>query len=451
MGLIQHRIGRYQDALDCFNKSLETEPNNIENLNNAALCLSNMGRFKEAIALLKKAIGLDKDAAYLFSNLGLQYRQADDLESAILMFKIALELKEDAKAWTMLGGCYGDLRNFSEAKECFEKAVTLDWDFAPPHIDLAHLYHLTGRTREGWIEYEWRDKVYDQLKIWDMIYDPVKKWSGQPGKTIMVHTEQGSGDAIHFARYLPFIEGKVIVHCSEALAPLFKQYETYTVDPVTIPIRMAQDPNFKLPQHDWHCSIMSLPYLLYEPPAPTSYLTVDKKISLSDYSDYFKVGIAWAGNPQHPNDSYRSCYLKWFEPISQIKGVKLFSLVKDTRPRAYRFNPTPIDLAEGAENMRVVDMAPMMETFEDTAAIINELDLVISVDTVVLHLAGALGKPVWGLLPWNNDWRWGLDSDKTIWYESMVLFRQSKKGDWKPVFEQITNKLKEKIYGRGSC
>jgi hypothetical protein len=208
----------------------------------------------------------------------------------------------------------------------------------------------------------------------------------------------------------------------------------YTADPLKI---TKED----LPPHDCHCSIMSLPYLLGKRIPTERYLVSLKQIDLGGYSDSFKIGIVWAGNPQHPNDAKRSCRLANFRGIHDLPSVKLFSLVKDTRPRIYRLNPNPIDLTDGTDDMKIVDMAPLMNTFADTAAIINSLDLVISVDTAVLHLAGAMGKPTWALLPWSCDWRWLQSGNETIWYPSVRIFRQTQPGDWNSVFSQLEKEI----------
>jgi hypothetical protein len=189
---------------------------------------------------------------------------------------------------------------------------------------------------------------------------------------------------------------------------------------------------------------MSLPHILnldYIPNEP--YIFISEKIKIEKYNDKIKIGIVWAGNPEHSNDRKRSCELKMFKGIHDLNNVKLFSLMKDTRKRAYNDQNKPIDLTEGSENMQIVDFSEQIKSFHDTALIINSLDIIIGVDTSVLHLAGAMGKPCCLLLSKNNDWRWKSEGETTIWYPSMKLFRQEKNGDWSSVFEKVEKYIKK--------
>lgn len=437
LGLVKHNMGQFADAIGLFKRSLEIEPENPENYNNIGLCYSGVGQFDEAISALHKAIELNPCACF-YSNLGLQYRHKEDLDRAIQSFQKALALSETETTWGMLGGCYGEKLQLEEAEECFKKAIAIKPSFAGAHVDLANVYHLQGRWDEAWKEYEWRHEVFEQLKVWKTLYDVDKLWRGEPlnGKKILIHHEQGQGDTINFFRYVKLLDGDVTVHCTKELAPLLERYvKVFVAEPTEI--STAQ-----LPEHDCHCSIMSLPYLLRGPIPSEPYLEAPHKIALDTYSDFFKIGIVWAGNPQHPNDARRSCRLANFRGIHDIPNVKLFSLVKDVRPRMYRFKPDPVDLTEGSNDMKIVDMAPLMDNFADTAAIIDSLDLVVSVDTAALHLAGAMGKPAYALLPWNCDWRWSQTGDTTVWYLSVRIIRQDRPGDWTSVFSNLERKLK---------
>lgn len=440
LALTQYALGDFNSAIINFQKSLKQYPDDAENLNNLGLCYSGLGQFDEAINCIKKSLKL-KPTSSVYSNLGLQYKHKKNYKKAISLFHKSLSLKSDASTWGMLGGCYGDLRELDEAKKCFLTALEINPNFAQAHLDLSHVYQLQGEYDKSWNEYQWRFEVFEQLKVWKEIYEPDKLWTGQSleKKRIIIHGEQGHGDCIHFFRYLKFLNGYKIIHCSQALKTLFEPYvdEIYTVDPT-----LVRNNKLDLPQHDYHCSIMSLPHILNNPVIPNDpYIECDKKLDLQDYTNYFKIGIVWAGNPQHPNDCNRSCKLNLFKEIHDLPNVKLFSLMKDLRPRAYRFHPEPIDLTENTENMRIVDMSSHIDSFKDTATIINSLDLVITVDSAILHLCGSMGKKTWALIPWNNDWRWGLNSKKTIWYPSVTLFRQKKLGNWKDVFEKMNKKL----------
>ena len=446
LGMIHHESKNYNQSIDFFKKVLLIEPNNYENLNNLSLSYSEKGQFEDSIECLKKAIKIKPTCAFLYSNLGLQYKQLEDYENAIKYLKKSLEIEETEIGWSMLGGCYGEQQLLDEAEKCFLKSLEIKQDFAPAHVDLSNVYLTRGDFEKAWKEYEYRYEVFDQLKVWLDLYDEKKRWTGQSleNKTIILHGEQGSGDTIQFARYISLLKNcRIIMHCSKNLSPIFKNIVDvfFTKEPTEI---KRED----LPEHDYQCSVISLPFILGTKEIPKTNIEINERFDLSEYDNFFKIGISWAGNPQHPNDARRSLYLKNFQKIHDLSGVKLFSLVKDTRQRVYRFMDDPIDLTKGSEEMKIVDFSSVINDFYDTAKIINSLDLVISVDTSVLHLAGSLGKESWALLPQNCDWRWGQTGIKSEWYPSIKIFRQDENKDWKNVFcnvyKELTDILKQK-------
>ena len=284
------------------------------------------------------------------------------------------------------------------------------------------------------------------MKVWKKIYNPSKRWHGEDlsGKRLIVHTEQGHGDSIHFIRYLKPLKEKgahIILHCNDSLKGIFEGLvdEFFTTEPEKI--GSWEDGN-SLPKYDYFVPLLSLPHELGSIFTYPSYIRVRRKFDLSNYSGMNKVGIVWAGNPQHPNDQQRSCKLNMFRGIGNLPNVKLFSLMKDTRKRAYLHQKEPIDLTEDSDDMKVVNLGEYINDFEDTAAIINSLDLVVGVDTSVLHLAGAMGKPCLLLLPWNPDWRWEAEGESTIWYGRMHIVRQKIKNDWNSAFEEAEKMVK---------
>lgn len=446
LGLTKYALQNYDDSIKYFSIILDKTPDDYEALNNIALAYGSLGNFDLSIEFLCKALKI-KNTSSVHSNLGVQFRNKENLHQAIYHFEQASRFSESnediANAQAMIAGCYGELKDLKNAEKYLQSALNLNDNLAGAHLDLANIYQLQGKWSKSWKEYEYRHDVFEQLKIWKIIYSPEKQWKGESleGKTIIVHGEQGHGDCIHFFRYIKFLKGKVILHCSEILKTLFEPYvhEIFTTDPVAI------KNTHEIPEHDYHCSIMSLPFILKNPFIPTvPYLEVHESLDISEYANYLKIGIVWTGNPQHPNDRFRSCYLNQFKEIHDLPNVKLFSLVKDTRARIYRFSKEPIDYTVKSENMKIIDMSEMIHCFKDTARIMNSLDLIISVDTSCLHLAGALNIPTFGLLPWNNDWRWGLTDEFSVWYPTIKLFRQDKKGDWSPTFKEIKDEIVDK-------
>jgi tetratricopeptide (TPR) repeat protein len=379
----------------------------------------------------------------------LQYRLLNQNNNAIKCLLKANEIQETDITWTMLGGCYAEMKDYKKAEQCFLKALEINPNFDGAHMDLATVYHMAGQTERAWPFYEHRVNVYPQLQIFKKIYEPNKKWNGTiyPKMRLLIHAEQGFGDTIQFSRYLPLLKEKgiyTIFHCDESLAELISPLvdELYLTDPVSMPTYADRD-KFEIPTYDYHCSLLSLPFLLNNPKIPNPpYLKTNDKFNFDVYKNNYKIGLIWAGNPMHPNDENRSCYLKYFRPLQEISNVKLFSLMKDIRPRKYKHKADLVDYAEDTNDMHIIDLGPYLNNFIDTARIIEGLDLVVSVDSAVLHLAGALNKKAYALISYDNDWRWQTSGTDSIWYPSIKLFRQEQKGDWETPINKIVENLK---------
>lgn len=450
LGLLRHKQQKYQEARELFDRAITLEPGNYENHNNKALCLSGMGKYHESIECLIMARELRPDLDFIHANLGLQQRSAGMINEAIGSFNAALKIKETCETYSMLGGCYGELRDLAMAEHFFREALRLNPDFAGAHVDLASIHQFRGEWAQSWAHYEKRFDLYEQSKFWNLVLDPSKRLRANEdisGKRVFVHPEQGTGDVIHFYRYISGLRSRgayVILHCWESLRSLLEGGvdEVYTREPSSMP---AFSEISDLPKHDAICSIVSLPYVLGSGRIPAApYLKSVEAFDSSSYSDSrLKVGIVWAGNPQHPNDKFRSCHLSMFKCIHDIPGVKLFNLQRDMRPRMYRFSNDSVDLTEGAEGMRIVDVSEFQTDYGKTAALVQAMDLVVTVDTSVLHLAGAMGKRTFALLSRNCDWRWRMSGDTTEWYDSVVLFRQDEINEWGPVFEKVKTEVEK--------
>jgi hypothetical protein len=271
-------------------------------------------------------------------------------------------------------------------------------------------------------------------------------WDGRPleGRTLLLHAEQGFGDAIQFIRYLPLAAergGRIIIECQAQLQRLFQ------INAGGSQIVASGQP---MPDFDSHCPLLSLPWVfgttLASVPDIVPYLRADAenvgswRQRLAEHSQVVKVGLVWSGNPAHKNDRCRSMTLARLAPLAQTRGVRFFSLQKGEAATEAR-TPPP--------GMELIDWTEELTDFADTAALIAHLDLVIAVDTAVAHLAGAMGKPVWTLLPFVPDWRWLLEREDSPWYPSMRLFRQPFWGDWDSVIERVADELSNWIKNRG--
>jgi hypothetical protein len=302
-------------------------------------------------------------------------------------------------------------------------------------------------------------------------FDQKKLWNGEAdinGKRVLIYGEQGMGDIIQFSRYCKDLKARgatVIMQVPECMAAILGRLDG--VDEVNTH-DIFTNTGTGLGEYDYQFSLMSAPHLLktesldgspYIKPATTAFRDHMK----AEYPDTFNVAVVWAGNPAHPHDQRRSIPLKHFKPLHDVEGVRLFSLQMDVRKRQYgstvrnmsaeqagvkdscmeRFlaQRDVVDYCEGCEDMKLVDLTKMIQSFEDTATILHGVDLVICCDTATGHLAGAMGVPVWMMIPFNPDWRWTLTGETTPWYDSMRLFRQKDRDSWQELMERVSKEL----------
>ncbi|MFV1977194.1 MAG: glycosyltransferase family 9 protein, partial [Candidatus Scalindua sp.] len=310
-------------------------------------------------------------------------------------------------------------------------------DFALAHVNISFVLLLTENFKQGWQEYEWRLRIKGRTP--KTLLKPLWDGSSLNGKSILVYTEQGFGDSIQFVRYLPMVKaqnGRVIVECQQSLCRLLKNCDG--IDEIIEKTHNDEAPM----QIDVHVPLLSLAgifdvnmdsissYVPYIKPDP---VLVSEWNTILDHDSNFKVGIVWASDPKNKNIYHKkSCKLNDFESISGIPGLSFYSLQK---------GPASAEVHNSPKGMKIISLDNELNDFADTAAVIANLDLVISVDTAVAHLTGAIGKPVWTLLPFASDWRWLLKHKDSPWYPSMRLFRQYQPGDWGGVFDKVKQAL----------
>jgi len=335
-----------------------------------------------------------------------------------------------------LGIALNDKGQSDEAVAAYWQAVAIDPDLPASQWNLALALLVRGDFAQGWGKYEWRRKCADiGCARPDIIQ---QQWHGEPleGRTILLHAEQGFGDTIQFMRYLPLVVqcgGRVIVECQSELQRLLK------IMAPDIPIIARGQP---LPDFDLQCPLLSVPKAmgttLATIPAHVPYLRADAqdmqawRNRLADHGHCMKVGLIWAGNPRHKNDRNRSMKLAHFAHLAQVQGVQFYNLQKGEAAAEAKTFPL---------GMALIDWTDELKDFADTAGLIANLDLVIAVDTAVAHLAGAMGKPVWTLLPFCPDWRWLRGREDSPWYPTMRLFRQPANGDWNSVMKRVAEAL----------
>lgn len=436
----------YAQAVACYQQALALEPTNVYVLNNMAPALLQMGHFEEAEQACRKALLLRNDLAELHYNLGRALAKQERFEGAIEAYRQALQrAPQMAEAHNMLGNALRACGQVAEAERSYRQAVKLRPVGAEFHVNLALICMLQGNYPEGLPEFEWR------LQLPSMGSPPlpqVPRWQGEPleGRTLLVRFEGGFGDTIHFMRYLSPLRAlgaHVVLECQPELATLL----AWCADAEQV--IAANRPELPRVPYDLYVFLLSLPCYLWKDHGPLSqkvpYIFPPPKAHrlwkerLGGQEGGLKVGIVWAGSPSYPNDRRRSCPFELFLDLALRLPASFYSLQK----------------GEAADQARallakahVYDLAPYLNDFADTAAAIACLDLVVSVDTSVAHLAGAMGKPVWLLLPFAADWRWGVEGATTIWYPTMRLFRQKRFGVWETVFEEVSRHLTKAKAGK---
>lgn len=504
LGTIAHRDGKSERAIELLRRAIEINPQSAALHADLGSLYRRSGRLEEAAASLEQACLLQPDSYLAHVNLGDVFNAMGKVDEAITRYQQALQLRppdalasfhlatycwqhkrvdaaeanyRDAirikpdfpEALNNLGivvqlqaVCKGIPRLLDEAIDLFQRSVAIHPEEVGTHWNLARALLLAGRLEQGWREFEWR--VYHRpLGIWRDFAEPMWDGSNLTGRTLLLYTEGGFGDALHFIRYAPMVAGRggqVILECQPELKTLLASVPG--LDRIVVR-------GEALPRFDVRLPLQSLPLIfgttLENIPADVPYLKVDgarlvcwqRKLAASEKQTVesqtpscsgpsltihgprpaahcLKVGLVWAGRPKSGKDIYNDTVipLEKFAPLAQVKGVTFYSLQKGEAANEIQHAPAALKL---------VDWTSELTDFSETAALVSQLDLVISVDTSMVHLAGALGKPIWVLLPVLPDFRWLLEREDSPWYPTMRLFRQKTVGDWDGVMQRVTEEL----------
>ena len=424
---------RDAEALVPLERALEIAPGNADIHNSIGVLLRRLKRYTEAIPHLKAAAEAHPDQPGIVTNLANAYRADHRLVEATEAYERAL-LQDDtfAEAYAGLGTTHRMAGRLEDAKIMLDRALTLNANHADARFSRALLYLEQGNFPFGFADYEhrWSSSDFPGRSI------AGAEWRGEDlnGKTILVHAEQGFGDTIQFARYVPILAArgaKVVFYAQPELIPLITELRG-VADAIPAESR-------EVPAYDYYVAVMSLPYHFGTLPetipsevpylSPMGTLPTDLERLLPRTSDTFRVGLVWAGRTNHTNDRHRSCGSNDLRPLLELPGVTYFSLQKEPREDDGNF-------LDG-----IVDLAPHLTNFSVTAIVMDRLDLIVCVDTAPAHLAGALGRPVWLMLPHRGEWRWALAQDSSPWYPSMRIFRQSSPDDWKTLVENLKSEL----------
>jgi tetratricopeptide (TPR) repeat protein len=434
-------LKRIDEALASYERASALKPDYADPLSNRGHALFELGRAEEALACLDRALALAPGHAQAHNNRGNALCALERPEEALASYERAVALApRDAQALANRGSVLCELRRTAQALASFEQALALDPGHAGAHWNEALCRLRVGDFEAGLPKYEWR---WEQEKFKGFKRDFEQPlWLGKDslrGKSILLHAEQGLGDAIQFCRYAPRVAALGATVLMEVQPELVSLLESLG----GVHRLLARDE--PLPAFDFHCPLLSLPLAfgtrLETIPREVPYLGVPVAAAgqwrekLAPHAG-FRIGIGWQGNPAHHRDRSRSFALERFSGVARVPGVRLFSLQKGAGAE---------QVAQAASQFPIVDLSGLLDCFLTTAAIMKNLDLVIACDTAVAHLAGALGVPVWVAIPFLPDWRWQFDREDSPWYPTMRLFRQRVAGDWTGVFGEIEAALRQRL------
>jgi tetratricopeptide (TPR) repeat protein len=429
LGILRRLEGRPEEAAASLETALALTPGDAEAWNELGATHLDRREIEDAVAAFRQAVALRPAYVEALTNLGAALRRARRLDGAEEAYGEALRhAPERAETHANLGVLRMSQGRVDEAILSFDRAIALRPGYGDALWNRANALLLRGDFARGWDEYEarWQRKEATPRDF------PAPAWEGESlaGRTLLVHAEQGLGDTIQFVRYLLLLEGRaarIVLEVQEELAELLSGLPG--VDAIVARGKA-------LPAFDAHAALLSLPRILRTRldtiPAGVRYLAADPALERAwgdrlGPKDGVRIGLVWAGNPKHSNDHNRSAPAAFLPAIAGSAGCRFFSLQMGERRRDL--------LQPGCRG--IVDLAPLLRSFADTAAALTQMDLCIAVDTSVAHLAGALGRPTWVALPFTPDWRWLMGRDDSPWYPTMRLFRQTAPGDWNSVTDAI--------------
>ncbi len=427
---------QFDEAKRLCEQALKLDPARVETYCTLAVVLTEMKDLAGAVEVLQRAAALEADSPLVALALGTYFAKCGDLAAAEASYRRAVKLDPNTSLTHFrLGATLSQLGDRAGARESYERAFALNPQSHEiiSHIGLLHL--AEGNFALGWSEYEHRDSARQARRNFSQ-----PQWKGEPlnGARIFLHAEQGIGDTLQSIRYIPLVSargGRILLGIQTRLRRLLAGTEG-----VWRFVYEGETP----PEFDFHCPLLSLPLAFgtdlnsipgkipYVHPAPELVEFWKKRLQ----ENPFCIGVVWGGNPKHPYELWRSIKLDQLAPLTKLSGTTFYSL---------QMGPPAQELKGVGSRVKIIDLQSGQRDFADTAAIVANLDLVISIDTSVAHLAGAMGKPVWILLHKSPDWRWLLERDDSPWYPTARLFRQSTLGNWQDVLTRVELELRDMV------
>jgi tetratricopeptide (TPR) repeat protein len=438
LGKAYHGLGMLKEALEYFSQSVLHTPNKVEALCDQGTILSAMHRPEESLSSYDTALRVNPEHADTWCYRGNALKQTGRYDEALLSYSKAIQINpQHGIAWSNRGILLSALKRNKEALLDYERALIINPDHADAHFNRSICRLATGDFENGWQEHEWRFDIENYKGIKRLFTQPL--WLGQhniEGKTILIYSEQGLGDTIQFSRYTSLIASLGASVLLEVQSPLISLLRN--LGGVSKVINKGD----ALPDFDFHCPLLSLPLAFKTEmetiPSRVPYITHDTVLA-DHYQTVLegisgpRIGIVWSGTDLGNNDWSRSVPLVKFLNFASTNLPTLISLQKEARAQ---------DQSILESNKAILHFGDKLLDFSDTAALISCMDIIITIDTSVAHLAGAMNKPVFILLPYSADWRWFLDRSDSPWYPSARLFRQTSAGDWDSVIEKVNMELR---------
>jgi tetratricopeptide (TPR) repeat protein len=448
LGVANFQQGNANEAVAAYQRVIALNPEDVAAHTGMGDALKSLGRLDAAAKAYRSALGIDGSLSELHNTLGLCLHECGQTDEAVVCFQRAVKCDPNrTDGHENLGAALLAEGHIEDALGCFEQALGIDPAYVDARFNRGLARLLSGDWERGWADYESRRQL-GRINVRDF---PQPTWDGSPlnGRSILLHAEQGLGDTLQFVRYVSLVRqqasqpgGRVLLLAPRPLLSLLKMTDGFDC--------IASDVD-SLPPFDVHAPLMSLPGILHTTldsvPAAVPYLAANTEL-ITVWRERlpsvrrFRVGINWQGDPNNPLDRARSISLMQFAPLADVAGVSLISLQKGTGAE---------QLAETASQFDVVhlgdDVDETVGAFMDTAAIMQSLDLVITSDTSIAHLAGGLGVPVWVALAFVPEWRWLLQRDDSPWYPTMRLFRQPQPNDWPGLFADMQTALSRLVGG----
>lgn len=446
LGVLYQVTDLYDEAIANYRKVLRLKADHTEAMINLGNVLRIKGEFDEAISFFNQALVIKPDYASTYNNLGAAFKDKGDLDDAILNYKKALELDDGfAEAHNNLGMALHEKAQFKEAENSFRKAIQLNGNLAEAHVNLSSALLLSGNLQEGWKEYDWRLQTENFDSRYHYFQYPAWNGSSLEERTLLICAEQGVGDEIMFASCLANVVDQselCIVECDRRLLSLFSRSfpkaifferdSSFTPDLSAVQLKTALGslPNYFRPD------LNSFPDKKSYPLPDLSRVDFWQE-RFQQLGQGTKIGISWRGGQHKYISHMRSIQIEQWYKLFTLPGIAFINL---------QYGDVAAEMKAIKDKLGITihdwQDADPLENLDDFAAQIAGLDLVLSVDNATAHLAGALGKPVWTLLPYVPDWRWMLNRDDSPWYPTMRLFRQSSPGDWDSVMNRVAEELK---------